>query len=113
MPLEHGKSKAALSHNIATERHAGKPEAQAIAIAFSEKRKAEHKNNGEHMEKPKIQENSHFDTVRHFKTDAESVNGMTSADEFIRRVHAKNNMACSLIDEAQLKHVLVLDKKKK
>lgn len=41
MPLEPGQSKAALSHNIATEREAGKPEAQAVAIAYSEQRKDE------------------------------------------------------------------------
>lgn len=39
MPLEHGASKAALSHNIATERRAGKPEKQAVAIAYSEARR--------------------------------------------------------------------------
>ncbi len=36
MPLEHGGSNAVVGHNIAAERHAGKPEAQAIAIAMSE-----------------------------------------------------------------------------
>lgn len=41
MPLEPGQSKAALSHNIATEREAGKSEAQSVAIAFSEQRKDE------------------------------------------------------------------------
>lgn len=33
MPLETGKSQGAIGRNIARERHAGKPEAQAIAIA--------------------------------------------------------------------------------
>ncbi|QGZ66365.1 NUDIX hydrolase [Paraburkholderia acidisoli] len=36
MPLEQGSSREAISHNIATERAAGKPEKQAIAIAYSE-----------------------------------------------------------------------------
>lgn len=36
MPLEKGSSKAAISKNIATEVRAGKPEKQAIAIAYSE-----------------------------------------------------------------------------
>lgn len=36
MPLKKGKSKKVISENIATERRAGKPEKQAIAIAFSE-----------------------------------------------------------------------------
>lgn len=35
MPLEKGKSKKAISHNIKTEMHAGKPQKQAIAIAMS------------------------------------------------------------------------------
>jgi len=36
MPLVKGKSKEAISENIATERKAGRPEKQAIAIAMSE-----------------------------------------------------------------------------
>jgi len=35
MPLEKGKSKKSVSHNIATEIRAGKPQKQAIAIAMS------------------------------------------------------------------------------
>lgn len=38
MPLESGSSKAAISSNIATERKAGKPEAQACAIAYRKAR---------------------------------------------------------------------------
>lgn len=34
MPLKKGKSKAVISSNIKTEMHAGKPQKQAIAIAF-------------------------------------------------------------------------------
>jgi hypothetical protein len=37
MPLEPGKSKAAFGHNVATEEKAGKPQKQAVAIAYSEK----------------------------------------------------------------------------
>ena len=40
MPLIKSKSKAALSANIATERRAGKPPAQAAAIAYSTQRAA-------------------------------------------------------------------------
>lgn len=36
MPLEQGSSDAAIGWNIARERHAGKPEDQAIAIAMRE-----------------------------------------------------------------------------
>lgn len=35
MPLEQGDSKKAISDNIATERKAGKPEKQAVAIAYA------------------------------------------------------------------------------
>jgi hypothetical protein len=40
MPLIKGKSKAAISENIRTEMHAGKPQKQAIAIAMSTARKS-------------------------------------------------------------------------
>lgn len=35
MPLETGSSREAMSHNIATEVKAGKPQKQAVAIAYS------------------------------------------------------------------------------
>ena len=37
MPLYSGKSKAAFSHNVATEMNAGKPQKQALAIAYKQK----------------------------------------------------------------------------
>jgi hypothetical protein len=40
MPLEPGKGKEAISHNIATEKAAGKPHAQAVAIALNQARAA-------------------------------------------------------------------------
>jgi len=40
MPLERGSSNATVSHNIAVERRAGKPEDQAVAIAMSKAGKA-------------------------------------------------------------------------
>jgi len=40
MPLKEGSSQATISQNIATERHAGKPEKQAVAIAENEARKS-------------------------------------------------------------------------
>lgn len=38
MPLESGSSKAAFGHNVSEERKAGKPEDQAVAIAYATKR---------------------------------------------------------------------------
>jgi hypothetical protein len=46
MPLIHSKKPAAFKENIRKEVHAGKPVKQAVAIAYSVKRKAEHKADG-------------------------------------------------------------------
>ena len=43
MPLEKSTSKKAFGHNIEAEMHAGKPQKQAVAIAYSEKREAQKK----------------------------------------------------------------------
>lgn len=40
MPLAKGKSKEAFSSNVKTEIAAGKPQKQAVAIAYAQKRKA-------------------------------------------------------------------------
>jgi hypothetical protein len=39
MPLKSGSSRAALSQNVKTEMAAGKPQRQAVAIAYSEARR--------------------------------------------------------------------------
>ncbi len=41
MPLEKSKSPKAFKKNIKTEMKAGKPQKQAVAIAYSEKKEAE------------------------------------------------------------------------
>lgn len=43
MPLRKGKSKKAISENIATEIRAGKPKDQAVAIAMSKAKKTRKK----------------------------------------------------------------------
>ena len=43
MPLNYGKSKAAFTQNIKTEIAAGKPQKQAVAIAYSVKRQGKPK----------------------------------------------------------------------
>lgn len=45
MPLKKGYSEKTISENIATERRAGKPRNQAIAIAYDVARKAKRKRN--------------------------------------------------------------------
>lgn len=42
MPLEHSASKKAFKHNIRAEVHSGRPVKEAVAIAYSEKRRAQH-----------------------------------------------------------------------
>jgi len=40
MPLKKSTSKSAFSSNVSAEMHAGKPQKQAVAIAYSVKRRA-------------------------------------------------------------------------
>lgn len=41
MPLKKGYGKKSFEHNVGAEIHAGKPPAQALAIAYAVKREAE------------------------------------------------------------------------
>lgn len=53
MPLEHGKSKAAFSHNVKAEMAAGKPQKQAVAIAYHEAGEGKKHEKKEHKSKHK------------------------------------------------------------
>ena len=46
MLLKHGKSEKAFKSNVKAEVKAGKPQKQAVAIAYAVKRDAEHKRKG-------------------------------------------------------------------
>jgi hypothetical protein len=52
MPLKSGSSKATISKNIATEMNAGKPQKQAVAIAYSQARKGPKKRKKDPQESP-------------------------------------------------------------
>ena len=67
MPLINSSSKKALGENIAIERHAGKPEKQAIAIAESKKREV-----GDKMWNPK------HEAVKHLKKLGKAVGKLGS-----------------------------------
>ena len=58
MPLKKSKSKAAFKSNIRKEVKAGKPDKQAVAIAYSEKREAERRDDKERAKKKK---RKHYD----------------------------------------------------
>jgi len=51
MPLTKSSSKKAFSHNVSKEMHAGKPQKQALAIAYAVKRKNRKAHGGEMNEK--------------------------------------------------------------
>jgi hypothetical protein len=46
MPLKSGKSKASFNYNVRAEIAAGKPAKQAVAIAYSQKRRSPKKRGG-------------------------------------------------------------------
>ena len=54
MPLKSGSSEKVISQNIATERAAGKPEDQAVAIAMQKAGESRHNDSAEH-EKPTME----------------------------------------------------------
>ena len=80
MPLIKSTSKAAFGKNIAAERAAGKPEKQAVAIAYAEKRAA---GKSEHHSSHSAKRSEHYhsrvaDTVKPVRVDR-GANKMTRA----------------------------------
>ena len=58
MPLIQGKSKKAFGENVGAEMHAGKPQKQALAIAYSIKRKNQHKKHKKMAKGGEVREDS-------------------------------------------------------
>jgi hypothetical protein len=78
MPLIKSTSKAAFGKNIAAEMHAGKPQKQAVAIAYAEKREA-----AKHHSSHSARRSEHYhakvaDTVKPVRIDS-GKNKMTRA----------------------------------
>lgn len=69
MPLIKSKSKKAFNENVSAEVHAGKPVKQAVAIAYSVKRKASHK--GAHEMKGHHKHHHHKKKAEHHMAKAE------------------------------------------
>lgn len=80
MPLVHSASKKALGENIAAERRAGKPEKQAVAIAFSEKRRAMAKKMKKHGNSEKYIKAAH--SARYGETREERQAGIADMKKY-------------------------------
>lgn len=118
MPLIKGKSKKSFEHNIKAEMNAGKPQDQALAIAYNVKRKAGKKGmaHGGEMEEMKSSHNSLAEAIREKKrkermyaeggqVDLEE-NAMEilpdNYDELNRRAaHEENYAEAEMLEESQ------------
>ena len=65
MPLKHSTSKKAMSSNIKTEMKAGKPQKQAVAIAYSVKREAAAKKHEKHEKHEHHEKHKHHSHMKH------------------------------------------------
>lgn len=65
MPLIEGKSPGSMSKNIEKLRQEGYPEKQSVAIAYSEKRKAEHHENVKATHESHAVSNEYIDLSKH------------------------------------------------
>lgn len=112
MPLIHGKSKRAFEENIKSEREAGKPMKQSLAIAYAVKRKAQKKALGGEIEPEDLvhkvehldnmaQEHEELDEpkepMEHLEEDADKYRmakgGMLSPKHLLGKVMQKRMMA--------------------
>ena len=75
MPLIKGKSQKAFKHNVEAEMEHGKPQGQALAIAYSMKRKAQHKAKGGEVEHElhEATDPHHEDVMRYGEPELERV----------------------------------------
>ena len=92
MPLEHKSSQRAFEHNLKTELHHDKPKAQALAIAYSEKRQAEHHGNSSNWGPEPVQ------TVQrqaHNVTHPLGCSHTEHVKKHVREIHGKNGMDCN------------------
>jgi hypothetical protein len=85
MPLIKSTSKQAFGENVRTEIAAGKPQKQAVAIAYSEKRSAEPSHHSEHS----ARRSEHYH--RHTAGQIEPTRIGRGADRMTRAEQQKNN----------------------
>lgn len=96
MPLIKGKSEKSFEHNLKAEMEAGKPQGQALAIAYSMKRKAQKKALGgeviEHEEhKPEHEDEMHYGEPKKVRVAAEHAKSVHHAHggDVVGRIMAK------------------------
>jgi|GEM_PF-595602 hypothetical protein len=72
MPLKSGKSEKVMSENISELIHSGRPQKQAVAIAYSEARRGKdmkHKKEKHHKEKHHHEHHSKHHSMHHSKSE--------------------------------------------
>lgn len=95
MPLIHSKKPSAFKQNIKTEMAHGKPQKQAVAIAYSEKHKAERKHydqGGKATNAPKKTDKSVLDTVEEYLNNVGASTGQQSQQTRIPQVPPDNKV---------------------
>jgi hypothetical protein len=106
MPLSTGKSKKAFQKNVAAEMNAGKPQKQALAIAFATKRKAaQKKSKGGEMKQDIKEEDSMMDKKQRammaFKGKKMAEGGMMTKDNYQSSCNEHCNSPCEVHPQAE------------